>query len=138
MDVDDNSFALVGVWSDPDIDFVGIDNYMPLSDWRDGDAHLDAQEWESPTDVAYLAANIAGGEGFDWFYHSDNAREAQIRSPIEDEAYQEPWVFRYKDIKSWWSRAHHERIGGVRQETPTDWEPQSEPIWFTEIGCAAI
>jgi hypothetical protein len=47
-------------------------------------------------------------------------------------------VFRYKDIKNWWSRAHHECIGGVRQETPTDWEPQSKPIWFTEIGCAAI
>ncbi len=131
-------FHLDPLWSDPEIDFIGIDNYMPLSDWREGHAHLDAQEWESPTDVAYLAANIAGGEGFDWFYHSDNAREAQIRSPIEDEAYQEPWVFRYKDIQNWWARVHHDRVGGVRQETPTDWVPRSKPIWFTEIGCAAI
>ncbi|PJN93294.1 hypothetical protein CNY89_21940, partial [Amaricoccus sp. HAR-UPW-R2A-40] len=28
----------------PQIDFIGIDNYMPLSDWRDGFEHLDAAE----------------------------------------------------------------------------------------------
>ncbi|MCP4824706.1 MAG: host specificity protein [Shimia sp.] len=131
-------FHLDPLWSDPEIDFVGIDNYMPLSDWRDGHAHLDAQEWDGSQDASYLAANIAGGEGFDWYYHSQSAREAQISTAIEDAAYQEPWVFRYKDIKSWWGKAHHDRIGGVRQETPTGWEPGSKPIWFTEVGCAAI
>ena len=29
-------FNLDPLWSDADIDFVGIDNYMPLADWRDG------------------------------------------------------------------------------------------------------
>jgi hypothetical protein len=29
-------------------------------------------------------------------------------------------------------------LGGVRQEVPTEWEPQSKPIWFTEYGCAAV
>jgi hypothetical protein len=29
-------FHLDPLWADPDTDFVGIDNYMPLSDWRDG------------------------------------------------------------------------------------------------------
>jgi hypothetical protein len=33
---------------------------------------------------------------------------------------------------------HHDRIGGERLLTPTDWEPMSKPIWFTEFGCAAI
>jgi hypothetical protein len=36
-------FHLDPLWADADIDFVGIDNYMPLSDWRDGWEHRDAQ-----------------------------------------------------------------------------------------------
>jgi hypothetical protein len=35
-------FHLDPLWADPEIDFVGIDNYMPLSDWRDGFEHADA------------------------------------------------------------------------------------------------
>ena len=30
-------FHLDPLWAHPAIDAVGIDNYMPLSDWRDGD-----------------------------------------------------------------------------------------------------
>ena len=30
-------YHLDPLWASPAIDFVGIDNYMPLSDWRDGD-----------------------------------------------------------------------------------------------------
>lgn len=131
-------FHLDPLWADPDIDFIGIDNYMPLSDWRDTEEHLDGGTWRGPQDVAYLKANIEGGEGFDWFYTSPEARGAQDRTQIADGAYNEPWVFRYKDLRSWWGQAHHERIGGQRQSEPTDWQPQSKPIWFTEIGCAAI
>ena len=32
-------FHLDPLWADANIDFVGIDNYMPLSDWRAGRAH---------------------------------------------------------------------------------------------------
>src|SRR5690606_33313159 len=35
-------FHLDPLWSDANIDFIGIDNYMPLSDWRDGFDHADA------------------------------------------------------------------------------------------------
>lgn len=35
-------FHLDPLWADSNIDFVGIDNYMPLSDWRDGEDHADA------------------------------------------------------------------------------------------------
>lgn len=130
-------FHLDPLWSDDEIDFIGIDNYMPLSDWREGDDHADAG-WGSIYNLDYLRANIAGGEGYDWYYGSANARAFQKRALIEDGAYGEPWVFRYKDLKSWWSEPHHDRIGGVRQAAPTGWEPQSKPIWFTELGCAAI
>ena len=130
-------FHLDPLWADDAIDFIGIDNYMPMSDWRDGDSHADAS-WGSIYNLAYLQTNIEGGEGYDWFYHSPEAEAAQIRTPIEDGAYGEPWVFRYKDLRNWWSNSHHNRIGGVRQAEATDWVPMSKPFWFTEYGCAAI
>ncbi len=108
-------FHLDPLWADGNIDFIGIDNYMPLSDWRDGFEHLDAQTgWPAIYDRAYLQGNIAGGEGFDWFYASDADRDAQNRTPITDGFYQEPWTFRFKDLASWWSTPHHDRPGGVR------------------------
>lgn len=133
----DRYFHLDPLWADDNIDFIGIDNYMPLSDWREGDDHLDAV-WDDIYNLDYLRANVAGGEGYDWFYHSTEAAAAQIRTPITDEAYGEPWVWRYKDIRNWWENPHHERVGGTRSATPTAWEPGSKPVWFTEYGCAAV
>lgn len=132
----DKLFHLDPLWADPNVDFIGIDNYMPLSDWRDGLDHRDAG-WGSIYSLDYLRANVAGGEGFDWYYHSPEARDAQIRTPIAD-AWGEDWVWRYKDIAGWWGNPHHERVGGVRSDTATAWEPRSKPIWFTEFGCPAI
>ncbi|WP_299932752.1 glycoside hydrolase/phage tail family protein [uncultured Pelagimonas sp.] len=130
-------FHLDPLWSDEAIDFIGIDNYMPIADWRDGDDHADA-EWGNTYNVDYLRANIEGGEGYDWYYSSAEGREAQNRKAITDGEHNEPWVWRYKDIRNWWGNRHHERRAGVRDDTPTDWEPQSKPIWFTELGCAAV
>lgn len=130
-------FHLDALWADPNIDFVGIDNYMPLSDWREGEAHADV-DWGSLYRLDYLMANVEGGEGYDWYYDSAEAARLQRRRPITDGAHQEPWVFRYKDLRGWWSHQHHDRIGGVRQALPTDWVPGSKPIVFTEYGCAAI
>ena len=132
----DKLFHLDPLWADPAIDFIGIDNYMPLSDWRDGLVHSDSG-FGSIYNLDYLTGNVAGGEGFDWFYHSPEARAAQIRTPITD-GLGEPWIYRYKDIKSWWSNQHFNRVGGVRALTPSVWVPQSKPVWFTEFGCAAI
>ncbi len=133
----DAYFHLDPLWASANIDFIGIDNYMPMSDWRDGQDHADAH-WGAIYDLDYLKSNIEGGEGYDWYYHSSEAREAQIRTPITDGEHDEPWVWRYKDMRGWWEHFHHERIGGVRQGAPTAWVPGSKPIWFTEIGCAAI
>ena len=130
-------FHLDPLWASNDIDFVGIDNYMPLSDWRDSADHLDAAAI-SIYDLQYLSDNVAGGEGYDWFYPSRAARNEQRREPIFDGAYGEHWIFRYKDLKSWWGEEHHDRPGGVRNSQATPWVPQSKPIVFTEFGCAAI
>ena len=252
-------FHLDPLWADTNIHFVGIDNYLPLSDWRDGTDHLDAQAgWAGVHDLGYLQSNIEGGEQFDWYYASDADRAAQVRTPIVDSggggtvfryragmgdvtaangdaafldipvaslpfdgamhdliwdvtlnpslirlwvdgvlvgsasttdgtlsawAYSgsgcygasgsgisniagEPtvgwplscpnpldmydqaivpatgtiktWVFRPKDIRSWWSNPHFNRPAGVEAATATAWNPQSKPIRFTELGCPAV
>ncbi len=130
-------FHLDDFWSDSNVDFIGIDNYMPLSDWRDGGAHLDAAAGNI-YDREYLAGNIAGGEGYEWYYANMTDRQLQRRSPINDGAYGKPWVFRYKDLVNWWSRPHFNRPGGIEAASPTSWIAQSKPVWFTELGCPAI
>ena len=132
----DKLFNLDPLWADPNIDFIGIDIYMPVSDWRDEEDHADAS-WGAIYDLDYLKSNIAGGEGHDWYYANAADRDAQVRSPITD-GLGEPWIWRVKDLAGWWANPHHERVGGIRATTPSDWLQQSKPIWFTEFGCAAI
>ena len=116
----DVCFHLDPLWSVAYFDFVVIDNYLPLSDWRDGFDHADALEgWPETYDRAYLQANIAGGEGFYCFYAIAADRSAQIRSPSTDGAAAKPWVFRQKDLRAWWSEPHFNRPGGVESGTPT-------------------
>lgn len=130
-------FPLDPLWAASAVDFIGVDVYWPLSDWRDGDAHLDAQEAASVHDLAYLISRVASGEGYDWHYADVAAREAQIRTPITD-GLGKPWVYRQKDFVSFWSQPHYERVGGVELAQPTAWIPQSKPIWITETGCPAV
>jgi hypothetical protein len=134
----DVRFHLDPLWAADAIDFVGIDNYMPLADWRDGGDHLDAALFENGRSAAYFRANVAAGEGYDWYYASDADRAAQVRTPIADGVYGKPWVFRVKDLAGWWGNLHFDRPGGVESGTPTAWVPQSKPIWFTELGCPAV
>ncbi len=136
-DSGDVMFHLDPLWACDDIDFIGIDNYMPLSDWRDGSSHADAAAG-SIYNLKYLQSNVAGGEGFDWYYADDDGRAAQNRLPISDGAYGQDWVFRYKDLLNWWSRRHFNRAGGTMAAEATDWVPRSKPIWFTELGCPAV
>lgn len=130
-------FHLDPLWASPDVDFVGIDAYFPLTDWRRGD-HLDRDLADLPTDRAHLATRVAGGEAYDWYYADEAARRAQDRTPITDGAYAKPWVFRPKDLVGWWSNLHYDRPGGVERATPTAWVPGMKPIWLTEVGCPAV
>lgn len=132
-------FHLDPLWASSNIDFIGIDNYLPTADWRDGVDHLDyVAGFLSGHDRRYLQSNIEGGEYYDWFYASLPDRIAQVRTPITDGAHDEPWIYRNKDLRSWWSNPHHNRPGGVRSGSATAWTPESKPIVFTEIGCGAV
>jgi GTA TIM-barrel-like domain/Putative phage tail protein len=134
-------FNLDPLWSDANVDFVGIDNYFPIADWRDGSAHLDFNAALGPTtiyDQAYLKAQIESGEYYDYFYASNAARLAQTRSVISDGAYAKPWTFRQKDLKNWWLNAHKNRPAGTESASATSWAAQGKPIRFIEMGCPAV
>lgn len=131
-------FHLDPLWADANIDCVGVDWYPPLTDWRAGDTHEDAELATDIYDPAYLRSRIEAGDNFDWYYASDADRAAQARTSITDGAHGEPWIYRAKDIRSFWAHAHYDRPGGVRSATPTAWTPESKPVWLIELGCAAI
>ncbi len=126
-------FHLDALWADPNIDFVGIDNYMPLSDWRDGTEHADA-DFPAIHDIGYLQANIEGGEGYDWYYPSEEARCFQQREPITDGEGGTPWIFRYKALRDWWQNVHVDRLHPARRsvlpggEEPAGWSPHLDPV----------
>ncbi len=135
----DVGFPLDEVWAHPDIDFVGVDWYPPLSDWREGATHLDKLAGaRSAYDLDYLVSQMEAGEAFDWYYASQDDRDAQARTQITDGAYEEPWIYRQKDIRSWAQNAHYPRVGGVRSTTPTSWTPGSKPLRFVEFGVPAV
>ena len=132
-------FHLDPLWGSADIDAVGIDNYMPLSDWRDDDLSApNPDAFRTQDDLAGLTAAITSGEGFDWYYAGEADRLARVRSPIADGLAAKPWVFRYKDIAAWWGNHHFDRIDGAEAALPTAWVPGAKPVWFTELGCPAI
>jgi hypothetical protein len=134
----DVHFHLDPLWASADIDAIGIDVYWPLADWRDGPDHLDRVAGaRSIHDLAYLKSNIAAGEGYDWYYASDADRIAQVRTPVTD-GLGKPWIFRFKDLRSWWLNSHYDRPGGIESAVPTVWVPQSKPVWFMETGCGAV
>lgn len=131
-------FPLDPLWAHPEIGAIGIDFYPPLTDWRNGRDHLDAASAQGAADPAYLAAGITSGEAFDWYYADPASRRAQVRAPITDGAYGKPWIYRAKDLKSWWNNPHIERVGGAELAQPTAYLPARKPIYLTEIGCPAV
>ncbi|TNB47019.1 hypothetical protein FF124_15850 [Martelella lutilitoris] len=132
-------FNLDPLWASPDISAVGIDNYMPLSDWRDDDlSSANPDGFRSATDPTGFEGQIAAGEGYDWYYADETARAARERTPITDGLSGKPWVYRYKDLEGWWSNAHYNRIGGSEATVASTWVPMEKPIWFTELGCPAV
>ncbi|MEN9856853.1 MAG: hypothetical protein RLZZ157_1979, partial [Pseudomonadota bacterium] len=122
-------FPLDPLWANANLDYIGLDWYAPLADRRSD---------EPRADFAALQSGIEAGEAYDFYYASDAHRTTKTRTPISDGTYQEPWVFRQKDIRSFWSNPHFERVGGVRKTTPTPWVAKSKPLALMELGFPAV
>ncbi|MEO0498606.1 MAG: glycoside hydrolase TIM-barrel-like domain-containing protein, partial [Pseudomonadota bacterium] len=131
-------FHLDPLWAEPAISAVGIDNYMPLSDWRGTTDNARNDGVRSAYDAQAMARSITGGEGYDWYYASEAHRNAGARSPISSGDQGDDWLYRYKDLEGWWSSQHFDRRGGLAVASPSAWVPGSKPIWFTELGAPAV
>ncbi|MEO0637005.1 MAG: glycoside hydrolase/phage tail family protein [Pseudomonadota bacterium] len=131
-------FNLDPLWADPSITSVGIDNYMPLSDWRGTRDSARLDDARSAYDASSMSAAITAGEGFDWYYASAADRAAELRTPIASGDRGDSWLYRYKDLQGWWTNPHYDRRNGVAVTNPSPWVPASKPIWFTELGAPAV
>jgi hypothetical protein len=171
---------LDSLWANSNIDVVGLDNYLPLSDWTTGDGGLDAQGWLAPApsgawppspaamnglglsgspslySLAYLKANIEGGEKFNWWYADEanggpsldpNGSDLIVSLPQGDRLAQTRSGFAAnqqalanKQFRWWWKSTHRaiyddgDGQGWVPRGPQTQWIPQSKPIAFIEYG----
>ena len=127
-------FNMDAIWGLADCDYIAIDNYFPLSDFRDGTSHADFGTGTVDTynitsgpfqtagfpkatsiyDQDYLRGQVEGGENYHYFYGSDADRTNQVRTQVFDTAHNEHWIFRQKDMRNWWAQTHRSRPGGVR------------------------
>jgi hypothetical protein len=174
---------LDALWASTTIDRVGFDNYLPLSDWTTGEGGLDATNWLTPApagawppasaamnglgltgapmlaSLAYLKANIEGGEKFDWFYDDgandgrgldpngsdlvvslpEGDRLSQTRSPY----FAGQQLLANKQLRWWWNNSHQaiydagDGAGWAPHGPATAWSAQAKSICFVEYGFPA-
>jgi uncharacterized protein (TIGR02217 family) len=171
------------LFAQSEIDVVGIDNYLPLSDWTTGAGGLDASNWSAPASaggwppaaaamsglglsgaptiysLAYLKANIEGGEKFNWYYNDSandgrggdpNGSDRQVSLPEGDRLVQarNPYfpnqqLLANKQFRWWWSNPHQaiydsgDGQGWARHGPQTAWQPGAKPLAFIEYGLPA-
>ena len=109
---DNNWYNMDKLWSNSNIDFIGIDAYFPLTD-----------NIEDNITKEDIKNGWTSGEGYDWVY-TDSSRTT--KESIEAK-------YAWKNIEWWWKNYHVNPDGNT-----TDWVPQSKKIWFTEYGFASV
>jgi uncharacterized protein (TIGR02217 family) len=165
------------------IDLVCFDNYIPLTDWTTGDGGLDAHNWLNPApsgpwppssalfnglglsgqpsiySLAYLKANIEGGQYFNWFYNDSanlgigadpNGTDLCVSLPQGDRLTQSRNAYAAnqqslanKQLRWWWNNSHQaiyddsDGQGWAPHGPNTEWNPQSKSIGFAEYGFAS-
>ena len=171
---------LDALYASPAIDLVSFDNYLPLSDWTSRGG-LDVANWDAPApspaswppsaatmnglgltgtpmlhSLAYLKANIEGGEKYSWFYNDttnlgrgadpggslqqvslpEGNRLAQARNPY----FPNQQILANKMLRWWWSNLHQavydagDGQGYAPHGPATAWVPQSKSVTFAEYG----
>jgi len=112
----DGWFNLDPLWASPNIDFVGIDSYFPLTEDLPQiqiTEELIAEYWEA-------------GEGWDYYYTDSVARTGQT-------SYGGDATFAWKNLEYWWKNTH------TNPDTNTTaWTAKMKPVWFTEFGFPSV
>ncbi|MGI4776226.1 MAG: baseplate megatron protein TIM-barrel domain-containing protein, partial [Janthinobacterium lividum] len=103
-------YNLDPLWSSPNIDFIGIDAYFPVT--------------RSTTSMILTSDIEKGwktGEGYDYYYD-----QAGIKRPLEA-------PYAWKNLEYWWENFHQNPDGNN-----SAWQPRMKKIWFTEFGFPSI
>jgi len=113
----DGYYHMDELWTNANIDVVGIDCYFPLT----------ADLPQSSITPEAITAGWEGGEG--WDYYWNEARDTQT-------SYSGDPTFAWKNIEYWWANAHFHNADDPG--SPTGWTAKMKPIWFTEIGFPSV
>lgn len=106
------NYNLDTLWSNENIDFIGIDAYFPLTDLS-----------ETTYDIEKIKTGWRSGEGYD-FYYTDDSRTTKQNLDSQ-------WA--WKNVEWFWNNEHYNLNG-----TKTSWIPKSKKIWFMEYGFPSV
>lgn len=98
------------LWANPDIDFIGIDAYLPLTNTVTRPSQDEIKQgWYS-------------GEGWDFYYNQDRT----VKFPMSQE-----WA--WKNIR-WFVENDHTNA----DSTPSLWQKNMKKVWFCEYGFPSV
>ncbi len=98
------------LWANPNIDFIGIDAYFPLTNTT------------VKPNIGEIKKGWHSGEGWEYYYNQDRTETL----PLSQE-----WA--WKNIR-WFVENNHRNSDG----TSTPWEPNMKKVWFIEYGFPSV
>lgn len=105
------------LWSAPNIDFIGINAYFPLT-----------HSIKSRITLEEIKAGWRSGEGWDYWLSTDRQQHSFNG---------EEWN-QWKNLQYWWENEHWVWNKELQQSIKSPWQPRMKPIWFTEVGFPSI
>lgn len=106
-------YNLDPLWSDSNIDIVGVDCYFPLT----------PDLPQSQIDYNAVYAGWTKDEG--WDYYWDGTRTTKT--------FYSGATYAWKNVKNWWNSTHTNP-----NATTTAWTAKMKPVWFTEVGFPSV
>jgi hypothetical protein len=106
-------YHLDELWSDHNIDYVGIDAYFPLT------SHISSEK--KSYDPMEIKEGWVKGEHYDYYIDGSGNKKALTPS------------YALENIQYWWQSEHNNPNGDK-----TKWQTKMKPIVFTEIGFMPI
>lgn len=104
------------LWSNQNIDFVGIDYYMPLTDSEEVDISINE-----------IKAGFYSGEGYD-YYLSYTGERLEFNNDCD----------RWKDLAGWFSSKHWAWDPESEESYKTAWVAESKRVIFSEFGFRSV
>lgn len=104
------------LWSNKNIDFVGVDYYMPLTDSEETDLSINE-----------IKAGFYSGECYDYYLDS-KGKQIKLNSDSD----------RWKDLEGWFSSKHLAWDPECKESYKTPWVAKSKPVIFSEFGFRSV